>query len=151
MAKKWYVLHTYSGYENKVKVDLEHRIETYGIKEVYEEAYKEVIKLLRRGYPIRQTAKLADVSESTVKKALESLPFVLNASASHESGTVTLTLAENLTGTTTVLDADLVVVATPTNYDPELDFFDTSSVVSLLAPHSRYSSLVFFVTSSVFS
>ena len=37
-------------------------------KEVYEEAYKEVIKLLRKGYPIRQTAKLADVSESTVKK-----------------------------------------------------------------------------------
>lgn len=37
-------------------------------KEAYEEAYKDVIKLLRRGYPIRQTAKLADVSESTVKK-----------------------------------------------------------------------------------
>ena len=37
-------------------------------REVYEEAYKDVIKLLRKGYPIRQTAKLADVSESTVKK-----------------------------------------------------------------------------------
>ena len=37
-------------------------------KEAYEEAYKDVIKLLRKGYPIRQTAKLADVSESTVKK-----------------------------------------------------------------------------------
>ena len=37
-------------------------------KEDYEEAYKDVIKLLRRGYPIRQTAKLTDVSESTVKK-----------------------------------------------------------------------------------
>ncbi len=37
-------------------------------KEAYEEAYKDVIKLLKRGYPIRQTAKLADVSESTVKK-----------------------------------------------------------------------------------
>ena len=31
MAKRWYVIHTYSGYENKVKTDLEHRIETYGI------------------------------------------------------------------------------------------------------------------------
>ena len=37
-------------------------------REEYEEAYKDVIKLLRKGYPIRQTAKLADVSESTVKK-----------------------------------------------------------------------------------
>ena len=27
MAKKWYVLHTYSGYENKVKSNLEQRIE----------------------------------------------------------------------------------------------------------------------------
>ena len=26
MAKKWYVIHTYSGYENKVKANLDHRI-----------------------------------------------------------------------------------------------------------------------------
>ena len=36
--------------------------------ESYVEEYKEVIKLLKKGYPIRQTAKLAEVSESTVKK-----------------------------------------------------------------------------------
>jgi transcriptional antiterminator NusG len=30
MAKRWYVIHTYSGYENKVKTDLEHRVETMG-------------------------------------------------------------------------------------------------------------------------
>lgn len=32
MAKHWYILHTYSGYENKVKHDLEHRIETFGLE-----------------------------------------------------------------------------------------------------------------------
>ena len=32
MAKRWFVLHTYSGYENKVKTDLEHRVETYGLE-----------------------------------------------------------------------------------------------------------------------
>ena len=32
MAKKWYVLHTYSGYENKVKSNLETRIETMGLE-----------------------------------------------------------------------------------------------------------------------
>lgn len=31
MAKRWYVVHTYSGYENKVKADLEHRVETMGV------------------------------------------------------------------------------------------------------------------------
>ncbi len=33
MAKRWYVVHTYSGYENKVRTDLEHRIETYGLED----------------------------------------------------------------------------------------------------------------------
>ncbi len=33
MARRWYVIHTYSGYENKVKADLEHRIETYGLED----------------------------------------------------------------------------------------------------------------------
>lgn len=32
MARKWYVLHTYSGYENKVKRNLETRIETLGLE-----------------------------------------------------------------------------------------------------------------------
>lgn len=33
MTKKWYVLHTYSGYENKVKKNLETRIETMGLED----------------------------------------------------------------------------------------------------------------------
>ncbi|MGI6754655.1 MAG: transcription termination/antitermination protein NusG [Atopobiaceae bacterium] len=33
MPKRWFVLHTYSGYENKVKTDLEHRIETYNLED----------------------------------------------------------------------------------------------------------------------
>ena len=33
MSKRWYVVHTYSGYENKVKQDLEHRIETMGMQD----------------------------------------------------------------------------------------------------------------------
>ena len=34
MAKRWYVLHTYSGYENKVKANLENRIESSGMEDV---------------------------------------------------------------------------------------------------------------------
>jgi len=33
MAKKWYVLHTYSGYENKVKNNLQHRIESMHLED----------------------------------------------------------------------------------------------------------------------
>lgn len=33
MEKNWYVVHTYSGYENKVKLNLEKRIETMGMQD----------------------------------------------------------------------------------------------------------------------
>ena len=33
MAKRWYVVHTYSGYENRVKSDLERRIETMNMQD----------------------------------------------------------------------------------------------------------------------
>jgi transcriptional antiterminator NusG len=32
-VKQWYVIHTYSGYENKVKANLEHRIESMGVED----------------------------------------------------------------------------------------------------------------------
>lgn len=32
MARKWYVVHTYSGYENKVKTNIEHLVETQGLE-----------------------------------------------------------------------------------------------------------------------
>ena len=31
--QQWYVIHTYSGYENKVKTNLEHRIESMGVQD----------------------------------------------------------------------------------------------------------------------
>ncbi|MBI5682476.1 MAG: transcription termination/antitermination protein NusG [Deltaproteobacteria bacterium] len=37
MAKKWYVVHTYSGYENRVKASLEERIKTAGMQEFFSE------------------------------------------------------------------------------------------------------------------
>ena len=33
MGRKWYVVHTYSGYENKVKTNIEHLKETQGLEE----------------------------------------------------------------------------------------------------------------------
>ncbi len=37
MAKKWYVIHAYSGYENRVKLTLEERIRQYGLGDMFEE------------------------------------------------------------------------------------------------------------------
>jgi transcriptional antiterminator NusG len=33
MEKEWYVIHTYSGYENKVKTNLERRVESMNMEE----------------------------------------------------------------------------------------------------------------------
>ena len=35
MAHKWYIVHTYSGFEHKVKVSLEERIKQYGMEEYF--------------------------------------------------------------------------------------------------------------------
>ena len=32
--KKWYVIHTYSGYENKVKTNLERKVQSMGMEDV---------------------------------------------------------------------------------------------------------------------
>ena len=37
MAMKWYVVHTYSGYESRAKAALEERIRTGGMEEAFEE------------------------------------------------------------------------------------------------------------------
>ncbi len=35
MSKKWYIVHTYSGFENKVKTSLEERIRRYGMEDKF--------------------------------------------------------------------------------------------------------------------
>ncbi|MCL4554383.1 MAG: transcription termination/antitermination protein NusG [Actinobacteria bacterium] len=51
MAKKWYVIHTYSGYENKVKTNLEHRIASMGMSEKIFEVFipKESVTDIKEG------------------------------------------------------------------------------------------------------
>lgn len=57
MAKRWYVVHTYSGYENKVKTDLEHRIETYGMQD----------QIVDIQIPTEEVTKLKDGGERVTK------------------------------------------------------------------------------------
>jgi transcription termination/antitermination protein NusG len=37
MAKQWYIVHTYSGYENKVKASLEERVKSAGLEEYFDQ------------------------------------------------------------------------------------------------------------------
>ena len=56
--RKWYVIHTYSGYENKVKTNLEHRIESMGVGD---KIYEVVI-------PTEEEIEIKDGQRRTVQK-----------------------------------------------------------------------------------
>ena len=51
MARKWYVIHTYSGYENKVRTNLLHRIQSMGMDDNFfkVETPTETVTDLREG------------------------------------------------------------------------------------------------------
>ena len=59
MAKRWFVLHTYSGYENKVKTDLEHRIETFGLENEVDDIH----------IPTEEVTEIKDGGERKTKEA----------------------------------------------------------------------------------
>ena len=55
---KWYVIHTYSGYENKVKTNLEHRIESMGVQD----------KIFQVVIPTEEEIEIKDGQRRTVQK-----------------------------------------------------------------------------------
>lgn len=58
MDKKWYVIHTYSGYENKVKTNLEKRVETMGMEN----------KIFRVIVPEEEKTEMKDGKKKVTKK-----------------------------------------------------------------------------------
>lgn len=58
MEKNWYVVHTYSGYENKVKANLEKRVESMGMQD----------KIFRVLVPEDEETELKNGKRKTVKK-----------------------------------------------------------------------------------
>jgi len=57
-GQQWYVIHTYSGYENKVKTNLEHRIESMGVQD----------KIFRVIIPTEEEIEIKDGQRRTVQK-----------------------------------------------------------------------------------
>ncbi|HHV78767.1 MAG TPA: transcription termination/antitermination protein NusG [Firmicutes bacterium] len=56
--KQWYVIHTYSGYENKVKANLEKRVESMGMRD----------KIFRVVVPIEEELEIKDGKKKLVEK-----------------------------------------------------------------------------------
>jgi transcription termination/antitermination protein NusG len=56
--RRWYVIHTYSGYENKVRTNLEHRIESMGVQD----------KIFQVVIPTEEEVEIKDGQRRTVQK-----------------------------------------------------------------------------------
>jgi transcription termination/antitermination protein NusG len=56
--RQWYVIHTYSGYENKVKTNLEHRIESMGVQD----------KIFQVVIPTEEEIEIKDGQRRTVQR-----------------------------------------------------------------------------------
>ena len=59
-GRNWYVIHSYSGYENKVKKNLEHRIESLGMKK----------KIFEVVVPTEEEIELKDGQRRTVERRI---------------------------------------------------------------------------------
>ena len=57
-GRRWYVIHTYSGYENKVKANLEQRIASMGVKD----------KIFQTIIPTEEEIEIKDGQRRTVQK-----------------------------------------------------------------------------------
>jgi transcriptional antiterminator NusG len=60
MEKYWYVIHTYSGYENKVKANLERRVESMGMED----------KIFRVLVPTEEELEIRDGKRKITKKKI---------------------------------------------------------------------------------
>lgn len=60
MEKQWYVIHTYSGYENKVKANLERRVESMGMEE----------KIFRILVPMEDEVEIKDGKKKITKRKI---------------------------------------------------------------------------------
>jgi transcriptional antiterminator NusG len=58
--RRWYVVHTYSGYENKVKVNLEHRIDSMAMKD----------KIFQIVVPTEEEVELKEGKKVTTKRKI---------------------------------------------------------------------------------
>jgi len=73
-----------------------------------------------------------DIVESRVESLSRGLSPIEDAEISDFLANKPLNFRATLDRQEALADADFVVIATPTNYDPKLDFFDTSSIEAVI-------------------
>ena len=76
---QWYVVHTYSGYENKVKVDIEKTIENRGLQD----------QILEVSVPLEEVIELKNGAQKQVeRKMFPGYVLILTVNESRQSLTI---------------------------------------------------------------
>ena len=83
------------------------------------------------------TVMALDISEDRVAMLNDRKSPIVDAELEDYLATKTLDLTATTDPETAFGGAEFVIVATPTNYDPETNFFDTSSVEQVIETVSR--------------
>ena len=78
-----------------------------------------------------------DVAPDKVEKINRRQSPIQDAEIEQYLAEKALDLTATLDGDSAYRDAEIVVISTPTNYDPKLNYFDTSSVESVIAQVNR--------------
>ena len=85
--KKWYVIHTYSGYENKVMATLERKVKSMGLEDT-------ISKIL---VPMEEVVEVKDGKKRTVKRKMYPGYVVLEMEVNDRSWYVVFEIAIPLT------------------------------------------------------
>jgi UDPglucose 6-dehydrogenase len=86
---------------------------------------------------VRHEVRAVDISASRVQAIEARRAPIADPELQHHLDTQPLTLTATTDPAEAMPGCDFVIVATPTNYDPELDFFDTSTVESVIEDVKR--------------
>ena len=73
---QWYVVHTYSGYENKVKVDIEKTIENRGLQEQILEVSVPMEEVVELTYRYSREVEHSDQNPERLEHFMEKNPWI---------------------------------------------------------------------------
>jgi len=74
-----------------------------------------------------------DIDPVRVQQVNDRVSPIIDADVSHYFENVSLNLTATVEAAEAYAEADFVIVCTPTNYDPDTNYFDTSTVESVIA------------------
>ena len=94
------------------------------------------------------TVTVLDIDEERVNKINQKISTIVDVDISNFLNTKKLSLSATLNKESAFKNKDFIIIATPTNYDIELDTFDTSSVDSVVAEALQYNNNALIVIKS---